>query len=243
MTVTDVRPNRAHRRAARTKRDVAAALSAAATLLTLVVGVPIALLATTGWPWPTHIPNAEQIGHDLLQPDDGHLLAAILVGVAWVAWLLFTSGAVIEVVGHVRGRLPRRLPVISAMQQLVAPLIAAVAVLAHSPTTATLTFATASVTAEQAPTLQGAAGIPAHPQAPGVPASPATPSAVQARELRLYVVQPAHDGARDTLWSIAAQHLGDPLRWHEIVDLNRGRVQPDGSRFTDPHWIRPGWRF
>jgi nucleoid-associated protein YgaU/DNA-binding SARP family transcriptional activator len=243
MTVTGVRPNRTHRRAARTKRDLAAALSAAATLLTLVVGVPVALLATTGWPWPTHAPNAEQIGHDLLQPDDGHLLATVLVAVAWIAWMLFTSGAVIEAVGHVRGTLPRRLPVISPMQQLVAPLIAAVAVLAHSPTASTLTFATASATAEQAPTQQAAAGIPAQPQATQMPASPTTPPAAQARELRLYVVQPAHDEGRDTLWSIAAKHLGDPLRWHEIVELNRGRVQPDGGRLTDPHWIRPGWRF
>ena len=58
----------------------------------------------------------------------------------------------------------------------------------------------------------------------------------------MYVVRAPHDGQHDTLWSIAATCLGDPLRWHEIAHLNLGRPQPDGRRMTDPHWIRPGWQ-
>jgi DNA-binding SARP family transcriptional activator len=242
MTVTGVGRSRTHRRVARSKRDVLTALSAAATLLTLVVGVPIALVATTGWPWPAHIPTADQIGRDLLRPDDGHLLATTLVFVAWIAWLLFASGTVVETVGHVRGTLPRRLPVISPLQQLVAPLVAAVAILMHSPATS-LAFAAPSVTStELAPARPVAATIPAQPHTDAAPEVPPKHPSVHARELRLYVVRPAHDGTRDTLWSIAANHLGDPLRWHEIADLNHGRTQPDGDQLTDPHWIRPGWQ-
>ena len=51
-----------------------------------------------------------------------------------------------------------------------------------------------------------------------------------------YVVQRG-----DTLWGIAQQQLGDPLRWSEIYQLNQGRPQPGGVTLTDPHWIDPGW--
>ncbi len=34
---------------------------------------------------------------------------------------------------------------------------------------------------------------------------------------------------RDTLWGIAADHLGDPLRYREIVELNRDLVGPDNE--------------
>lgn len=45
----------------------------------------------------------------------------------------------------------------------------------------------------------------------------------------------------DTLWAIAAEHLGDGHRYVEIADLNRGRIQPDGDSLTDAALIRPGW--
>lgn len=45
----------------------------------------------------------------------------------------------------------------------------------------------------------------------------------------------------DTLSEIAAQELGDPDRYPEIVDLNVGDTQPDGRRLEDPNLILPGW--
>ena len=47
--------------------------------------------------------------------------------------------------------------------------------------------------------------------------------------------------AGDNLWDIAARHLGDGERWHEIFTLNRGRPQPGGGALTDPSLIYPGW--
>jgi nucleoid-associated protein YgaU len=46
---------------------------------------------------------------------------------------------------------------------------------------------------------------------------------------------------RDTLWDIAAAELGDPLRWREILDLNRSRPQPDGARLGDDTVLHVGW--
>ena len=59
----------------------------------------------------------------------------------------------------------------------------------------------------------------------------------QEREQAVYVVV-----AGDTLWDIAARRLGDPLRWPEIFDLNRGvaRHPQYGWTLTNPSLIWPG---
>ncbi|MCI0688664.1 MAG: LysM peptidoglycan-binding domain-containing protein, partial [Sporichthyaceae bacterium] len=46
---------------------------------------------------------------------------------------------------------------------------------------------------------------------------------------------------RDTLWEIAERCLGDGRRYREILDLNAGRIQPDGRRLTTATMIHPGW--
>jgi nucleoid-associated protein YgaU len=52
----------------------------------------------------------------------------------------------------------------------------------------------------------------------------------------MYTVRP-----HDSLWTIAADQLGDGKRYAEIVTLNRGRPQADGGALTDPDSIHPGW--
>lgn len=63
------------------------------------------------------------------------------------------------------------------------------------------------------------------------------PNHVVEREQVVYVVV-----AGDTLWDIAARRLGDPLRWPEIFDLNRGvaRHPQYGWTLTNPDLIWPG---
>jgi hypothetical protein len=47
--------------------------------------------------------------------------------------------------------------------------------------------------------------------------------------------------AGETLWEIADQVLGDPLRWTEIWSINHDQEMKDGRVFDDPHMILPGW--
>ncbi|MDX2381564.1 MAG: LysM peptidoglycan-binding domain-containing protein, partial [Acidimicrobiia bacterium] len=46
----------------------------------------------------------------------------------------------------------------------------------------------------------------------------------------------------DTLSSIAAEHLGGAVEWHEIWDENAGQEMTDGRVFDDPDLILPGWQ-
>lgn len=51
----------------------------------------------------------------------------------------------------------------------------------------------------------------------------------------------------DTLWSLAATHLGDPTKWPRLYDINRKAIEAEQLRFplaragkTGPDWIFPG---
>ncbi|MFN8472170.1 MAG: LysM peptidoglycan-binding domain-containing protein [Anaerolineae bacterium] len=47
----------------------------------------------------------------------------------------------------------------------------------------------------------------------------------------------------DTLWGISARFLGNPMRWPEVFDLNRGSARlPNGWTLTNPNLIWPGLR-
>ena len=45
----------------------------------------------------------------------------------------------------------------------------------------------------------------------------------------------------DTLRKIAMAYLGDESRWSEIYELNKGVVQADGRKLTNPNLISIGW--
>src|SRR6202035_4719874 len=76
-------------------------------------------------------------------------------------------------------------------------------------------------------------------QADATGASQAAQHAHQAQ--KLYVVTPPQCRYHESLWEIAQQHLGDGRRYKEIFELNKDRVQPDGSKLTIASLIRPGW--
>jgi nucleoid-associated protein YgaU len=77
--------------------------------------------------------------------------------------------------------------------------------------------------------------VPATPMP--APATQVAPSLAAADPATLtYVVQPG-----DNLWDLAAAHLGSPLRWYELYNLNQDRAEPGGGVLVNPNLIYPGW--
>ncbi|RBQ16946.1 hypothetical protein DP939_28255 [Spongiactinospora rosea] len=187
-------------------------ITAATALAAFLAGIPTVLLTFF---WPIDLPTVD----DLATPGEPVVIEALLLAVVWTCWALFTWAVLAEVAGVIRNR-PSR--ILLPFQRLAAYLITAITVTATAPIAAPrgLPAAAATVTPEASPhspiTQQGA------------------DEPVQAH--KTYLVQP-----RDTLWSIAEQHLGDPMRYPEIAALNHGRTMPDGHTFTSGDWLHPGW--
>ncbi|MFY1622398.1 S8 family serine peptidase [Micromonospora sp. WMMD723] len=60
--------------------------------------------------------------------------------------------------------------------------------------------------------------------------------------VKYYVVAAQYQGQPESLTAIARRFLGSGERSAEIYHLNTGRVQPDGSRLTDPGSLKAGWQ-
>jgi DNA-binding SARP family transcriptional activator len=206
--------------------DLLRRLLALLLLATAVVGVPMGLWQLGDRFLPDGLPSWAQVTAVLNGPDTGVVFMGLLVVIGWAAWTLFAISVAVELVAQLRGLPPLRLPGLGGPQQMAGLLVAAV-------------LGTGTVPMLAAPALAGSAVVAELPiEEPGpVPApAPDSPPAAPATAGPTYTVQP-----RDTLGRIAARCLGDWTRFEEILDLNRGRPQPDGGALTDPGLIRPGW--
>jgi hypothetical protein len=77
--------------------------------------------------------------------------------------------------------------------------------------------------------------------APAPASAPASASASASASVKFYIVPPPGNGPADSLFTIAAKTLGDGGQFTEIFNLNKGRLQPNGGRLTNPQLIEPGW--
>jgi DNA-binding SARP family transcriptional activator len=213
----------------------------------LLAGIPVLLITAAGIPFAHGLPSWAHLASRLRQPDDGQLLLDVLLILAWTGWAAFTISVAAETVALARHAVAPTLFGLGAMQPAAGRLLASVALLLPAGGAALHLGAAAlhpplAATAPPRPTIS-ATPAPARPQpATGSTSSEPAAHAVQAAvKLPVYVVGTDPTGQRDTLWSIAARHLGNPLRWNEIAQLNSGQRQADGTVFTDPNLIRPGW--
>src|SRR4051812_12540415 len=106
-------------------RELGKGMSALVALMSLLVGVPVALLALAGWPLPQRVPRLESVGHALSQsqiPDEFWVKAAAVV--CWIAWLILVICVLVELVAWVGGYAARRLPVVGPVQLWIARLVA-----------------------------------------------------------------------------------------------------------------------
>jgi nucleoid-associated protein YgaU len=203
--------------AARAARGIGALVA----LVVLVVGVPAFLAVAVGWPLPhgsfTLTDVIDAVTGTAAIPDA--LWFGALACVGWVMWVRVA----IAVVGETRAAFAGRAAGDQGLRRAVAPLVAAALLTVSTARTARPAEAAA---VRPLPAVAAIAVIaPVPPPAPA--GSPATPTWTVARH--------------DTLWDIAERTLGDPLRWHDIYDLNEGRPQPDGATLRDPSLVRPGW--
>jgi DNA-binding SARP family transcriptional activator len=229
-------------------RDIARGLVALVALAALVLGVPIALLRLVGSPVPTSVPHWSEIARALR---GSHIADATLVKgaalVCWVAWAALVACVIAESLAWVAGRATVRLPLMAPVQVWSARLVASVVIAVTSvagmvrPAVAVPSVSRAFVAAASplpTPTTVVASDPPGGTSAEeaAVAARPALPTPAGAKR---YVVEPPGSRQRDTLWGIAERHLGNPERWSEIFELNKGR-DTAGHRLTNPHWIYAG---
>ena len=170
-------------------------IGAAVVLAAIVIVTPVAL-----WVWGVPPGRVTQ----LLRPDDGSALLAVLTLVGWLVWAAFTASVLIEVINLIgRRAVPLRLPLLGGVQSVagalvfaaLAPAASAAAVPGHGPTF------DPSVAAAQVVDNVAAAG------AAGVAGTLESDDS--------YLVQPGDD-----LWSVAEQLLGEGRRWRALAEAN-----------------------
>ncbi|MFF0225995.1 BTAD domain-containing putative transcriptional regulator [Streptomyces sp. NPDC004629] len=241
----------------RTFGDFVKAFFAFIALLVLVVGVPGALAVTAGWPLPSGAPKLEWLQQEITVQTFLNVLTVIV----WLAWAQFTACVLVEAKAALSGvGLAGRVPGAGPSQLLARQLVAALllvgataagltpglAQLGHSPEgnqkgTVAAAQQTPGLFAQQQEQAAGTAAALAEQAAHA--AAHADTGAASARDggTKYYRIQPPEGRHHDSLWEIAQRHLGDGRRYKEIYELNKDRVQPDGSRLSEASLIRPGW--
>jgi hypothetical protein len=228
-------------------RRIAVAIAAAAALVTLLVGVPALLLGAVGNP----LPNWSTLKSGNL---DDTTVVKLLACVVWIAWLQWLPGTLLEIAATDKRRRNPALPAadlvkprhISAGQGLSRILITTVMGVSIA---GTLITNTARAVATPAPPPAVSAQLVS-----SAPAGPAATVSTQGWSVQavdqhsgpqqnapVYVVG-SDPSVGPSLWSIAQHTMGEPLRWREIWELNRGSTQPGGAVFNNPEDIQNGWR-
>ncbi|MCS5524770.1 LysM peptidoglycan-binding domain-containing protein [Curtobacterium flaccumfaciens pv. oortii] len=219
-------------------RKFLAGIGSLLTLGVLLVGIPVALIALAGNPFP----SADRWASLLTTPDyaGGFLIGTLLPLIAWVAWLTFAVAFVLELPTTLRGIEAPRVGPLRLQRQGAAVLIGAVLVMfagfgaaVGSPAGAQAVTPTAA--SNSTSQTIGTAPATAPEAQPAAAAQEAKPAA-STEKLPTYTVR---DG--DSLWNIAQQHLGDGKRYTEIAQLNYGVEQADGHALTSDHWLNAGW--
>ncbi|GAA2560408.1 BTAD domain-containing putative transcriptional regulator [Streptomyces fimbriatus] len=242
----------------RTFGDFVKAFLAFVALLVLVVGVPLALAMTAGWPLPSSFEPMEWLKKDL----SVSTFLDILTFVVWLAWAQFTACVLVETKAALSGvGVPGRVPGAGPSQLLARQLVAALLLVgaAAGSFTPGLSQLGQSLEGNQRPTVAAAQQTPGifaqqQEQAAGTAAALAEQASQAAAhadaggggakrqgDTKFYRIQPPEGRHHDSLWEIAERHLGDGRRYKEIFDLNKDRIQPDGSKLSEASLIRPGW--
>lgn len=223
----------------RAPAEVARGMAAFVALAATVVGVPVFLVRSIGWPLPRELPDANHVidtfTGDL--PLSATIVWKVLAVVVWLAWMQVAAAVVIETRAVLRGGLPRTVRGLGLGQSVAAPLVAAI-VLAWP------TGAMARTAPDPAQPLTAALLVAPPPRveaavAPDSTWSEPAPRGTSAESPSVFVEHVVE--RRDTLWGISERYYGTGAAAPELFEFNRGRVQPDGRTLSEPGLLRPGW--
>ncbi|MFB7328183.1 BTAD domain-containing putative transcriptional regulator [Streptomyces sp. NPDC056190] len=237
----------------RTAGDFVKAFLAFLALLVLLVGVPLALATQIGWPLPHGVPSLDWLQQEITV----QTFLSILTVVVWLAWAQFTACVLVEMKAALSGvGVPGRVPGAGPSQLLARQLVAALLLVGATAASFTpgLSQLGHGLEGNQKGTVAAAQQTPGglfgqqRDQAANTAAAVAEQAASVAAkaeakqgDTKYYRIQPPEGRHHDSLWEIAQRHLGDGRRYKEIYQLNKDRVQPDGSRLSEASLIRPGW--
>ncbi len=236
-------------------RRMLRALVGMVVLLVLLVGLPIGLLAAgriaVGPDFlPTMSSHPAQLWSDFLSRGSGQLIMALLVLIGLYAWASFALSTLIEAAALIGKFKAPSIPTLGWAQGGAAVLLGLI-VLSSPATHATASAATLhagtpvssqslSLRADQLPTTD----LDVTPVADTTTSS----AVVSAAPTEQTPTPPVAGGPLittvrgDSLWQLAQEHLGNGLRWKEIVALNTDRVQHDGQRLNiDNPRLPVGW--
>ncbi|MFI5429986.1 LysM peptidoglycan-binding domain-containing protein [Aeromicrobium sp. UC242_57] len=214
----------------------ASVLTGAAALvgtLLIAVGVPVALLAAFGPPWPDEAPSAEWLN----APASGETVLAVLAFVVWLAWAHFMVCLVVELVAERRqsGLAPHIPGGGIGTQGLARRLVASIVLLA-AVTGAGMSSATAVTPSDLAPAETTTSQAPvaavtevAMPDELPDGTLPTVGDLESATRLDVaegvttyYDVKPPNGRHYDTLWDISERYLGDGRRYNEVWGAQQG---------------------
>lgn len=247
-------------------RSVIRAVLAAAALIALVVGLPVALLAWGRSPLDGNGSTWDQLTAMPTQTVSDTMAFGALTIAAWIGWTIFTAHVVVESAAVAGASMRWRLPAFGPFQLGARRLVTALTMTAalsgplgqRAGAVPTLPAATSSLELEARvlgppprplPTAAAGAGAVSERQPTtfdnrvddtdihiDAAAIADTPTPSSSPPIVTVV-------AGDHPWGLAERHLGDGLRWHEIWDLNKGAAQPDGRAWVREDLIQPGWQF
>lgn len=212
-------------------------LGALTWLLLVLVAVPAALAVLGGNPLPSSVPSLGEVSSALTQPDDGSLLVATAVVIAWAAWASFALPLLLELVCSIgRVRVPS-LPGLSFQQQRAGVTVAALTAMISLGGAGAATAANAPATA---PSVSSSATLAAAPSSASTASTSQEATSGSTPDQASTDMHTVTEG--ETLWKIADEKLGDGSDYEQLVEASSSTVQPGGQRLSDPAVIQPGWK-